>query len=204
MAETHAKYIERVQDGARHTSAASVGEVAIARSNLAIADAILVLAKATDRGAAADEAFAAQSAARRQNSPSSVVAPVPTAKPQVTATPQEVMDLTPPQAALYAIIRKVDEESGYSNIFSAEAIALAKEIDKTHGKRTGVAVETQIEQAVAVERERIANAFADFFQFQNFGSWISSEGRRFEDLGNGRKVGYHLAMDVINDTAKFD
>lgn len=184
MTESAKSYISRAADiafraqtpGIRTTT---MGEVAIAKSNLEIADALNAIAAAL--------------------APRIEIQDAPVEK---GPSDEEVGEpANQAEADLAAIIETVDEESGFCNVFHAEAVLLAREILKTYGKRTGAPVEAQIATAVAVERERIANAFADFFQYQNFGSWKSEEGRYFEDLGNGRKVGYHLAKDVIEGKA---
>jgi len=126
---TEPEFIYEAERAARKSKQGStLGEVAIARSNLAIADAIVLLAKATDRGAAADEAFAAQSAARWRK-------PVRQPEPEVKSKddlghPGTDVEgrVTDDEAALIDLITKVDEESGYSNIFRSEAILLARAI----------------------------------------------------------------------------
>jgi hypothetical protein len=122
---------------------------------------------------------------------------------------EDIADLTAQETNLAFLIRKVDEDSGYSNIFTEEAILLAKEILKEYepitdmpvGPPVTLQITAAVETAVASERERIANAFADFWQMLPYDNWRSKSGRRYEDLGNGRTVGYDLAKDVINGTA---
>lgn len=212
MTESAKQYISRAADVAfRNDSKTTMGEVAIAKSNLEIADAIRELAKATDRGAAADEAFAAQSAARRQGPPRPVVQAAPPVRDTRSREDltndglsiTEIAMMSEVEVNLAFLIRKVDEDTGFNNIFTSEAVALAKAILKEYAPITDTVPRSEVD-TVEGEHERIRKAFADFFQKTAFSSWISSSGRRFEDLGNGWQVGYDLADDVIRGAAKFD
>lgn len=198
--QTTPEFINEAERAGRKSKAGTtLGQVAIARAGLAIADALLVLAKATDRGAAADEAFAAQSAARRQGAPRPVVqaAPPVPSKPVVVVTPTEIMNLTDDETALVNLLREVDEETGFSNLFTEEAVLLAKAVLKKYVPVGDV-------DTVESEHERIRKAFADFWQKTPYDRWRSKDGRRYEDLGNGWQVGYDLADDVIRGTVRLD